>query len=358
MLLTTVFARKPNLAKAVSSLIVGVALAPALHAEVIGGVYFPQGAISFADEVVSYNPEAGGSAVPSAANADPTKALGAPQIPGNTAVSACSDVNLCKFVSLGDGGSIVLKFTDNLLTGSDSPALDLWVFEVGPDVEDTHVEISKDGIVWYSVGTVYGTTSGIDIDAYGFTSSDHFAYVRLTDDTWEGGQTGPSVGADIDAVGAITTIPYQAPAAPQACNTDDALTVARQEGFNEGYSLGRTEGYEIGLRDGFLNGKASVEPQIITVVEYVEVPVEVIKIVEVIKEVSVAPAKPVVNRVTKKEPPKAPRKEVSKASKHEPQKGVKKEAKKETVKATARDDNGHGNDVGKFDPSNPGKSKR
>ena len=50
-----------------------------------------------------------------------------------------------------------------------------------------------------------------DIDFFGFTSADLFGYVRLTDDTNEGGQTGASVGADIDAVGAISTVHHSVP---------------------------------------------------------------------------------------------------------------------------------------------------
>jgi hypothetical protein len=173
----------------------------------IGGVEFPQGEISFADAVVSYDPD-GGGAVPTEANSEPSNALGVPEVPGSTSVGACTGDPLdCPFVSLGDGGFIILQFTDNLLTGSDDDLLDLWIFEVGPDVEDTFVEISKDGTTWFDVGKVFGTTSGIDIDAFGFSSSDLFSYVRLTDDTNEGGQSGASVGADIDAVGAISTVP-------------------------------------------------------------------------------------------------------------------------------------------------------
>ena len=176
-------------------------------AVVIGGVEFPQGEISFADAVSAYNPD-GGGAVPTAANSEPGNALGMPEVAGSTSIGACSgDPFDCPFVSLGDGGFIELQFTDNRLTGSDDNAFDLWIFEVGPDVEDTFVEISKNGSTWFSVGKVFGTTSGIDIDAFGFTSSDLFSYVRLTDDTDEGGQSGASVGADIDAVGAITTVP-------------------------------------------------------------------------------------------------------------------------------------------------------
>ncbi len=51
---------------------------------------------------------------------------------------------------------------------------------------------------------VYGSTGGLDIDAFGFAPGDRFRYVRLTDDTDEGQQDGISVGADIDAVGAIS----------------------------------------------------------------------------------------------------------------------------------------------------------
>jgi hypothetical protein len=82
---------------------------------------------------------------------------------------------------------------------------DLWIFEIGPDVEDTFVDISKDGITWFSVGKVFGSTSGIDIDAYGFGPTDFFSFIRLTDDIDEGDKSGATVGADIDAVGAISS---------------------------------------------------------------------------------------------------------------------------------------------------------
>lgn len=181
-------------------------------AAIIGGVDFPQGEISFADAYVSYTPGAAGGPVPSAANSEPSNALGVPEVPGNTSIGACSGDPLdCPFVSLGRGGSIVLEFVDNALTGSDSTDLDLWIFEVGPDVEDTFVDISSDGSEWFSIGKVFGTTSGIDIDSFGFGSADLFSYVRLTDDYFEGGTSGASVGADIDAVGAITTVPVSVP---------------------------------------------------------------------------------------------------------------------------------------------------
>ena len=169
-----------------------------------GGTDFPQGAVSFADEVVSYDPLGG----PSAANQGASNSVGLPDYAGG---GGCSDVSTCTFVSLGDGGSITLRFTDNVLTGSDNSDLDLWIFEVGPDVEDTFVEISVDGTGWTAVGKVFGSTAGIDLDAFGFGTSSAFAFVRLTDDGDEGDQSGISVGADIDAVGAISTRPVPEP---------------------------------------------------------------------------------------------------------------------------------------------------
>ena len=100
-----------------------------------------------------------------------------------------------------------MRFTNNSLTGSGNSNLDLWIFEIGPDIEDTFVDVSKDGSTWYSVGAVTGSTRGVDIDAFGFGTSDFFSYVRLTDNIALDATSGTTVGADIDAVGAITTAP-------------------------------------------------------------------------------------------------------------------------------------------------------
>lgn len=167
-----------------------------------GGTDFPEGAVSFADVVLDYSPVVV-NGEPTAANQNAAKALGVPDYQSG---GGCVDAEACTFVSLGDGGSLTLRFTDNLLTGSDSAAMDLWIFEVGPDVEDTFVEVSSNGSIWFSVGKVFGSTAGIDLDAYGFGTTSSFGYVRLTDDGAEGDQSGISVGADIDAVGAISTV--------------------------------------------------------------------------------------------------------------------------------------------------------
>jgi len=167
-----------------------LAVATCAHADPFGGVEFPQGLSSFADVVTAYNPVIiNGQPDPSVRT--PENALGAP----NGA-----------YVTLGDGGSVTLEFANNRLTGSGDAGLDLWIFEVGGDVEDTFVEISKDGVLWSAVGKVFGATSGINIDAFGFGIADQFRFVRLTDDTNEGQQTGSTVGADIDSVGAISSV--------------------------------------------------------------------------------------------------------------------------------------------------------
>ncbi len=167
-------------------------------ADIFHGVDFPDGVASFADSVVSYNPAFGGGNVPSATFQDSSQALGAPNVPEGVDP---------EYVSLGAGGRIVLRFTNNSLTGSGNSNQDLWIFEIGPDVEDTFVDISKDGSDWFSVGKVTGATKGVDIDAFGFGTSDFFSFVRLTDDIALDAVTGTTVGADIDAVGAIASAP-------------------------------------------------------------------------------------------------------------------------------------------------------
>lgn len=201
--MTKLSARLLLTACAASALMV---LSGAARAEIIGGVEFPDGASSFADAVESYAPPIAG---PSAPHQGSENSLGIPNYAG---VNSCPSVAGCSFVSLGDGGTLIVEFVDNRLTGSGTTADDLWIFEVGPDVEDTFVWISKDGITWEDVGKVFGSTRGIDIDFYGFGIADQFRFVRLTDDTNEGGQgSGGTVGADIDAVGAISSIATPVP---------------------------------------------------------------------------------------------------------------------------------------------------
>jgi hypothetical protein len=231
-----------SLATTVLATLVGVTPALAASYTNISGIVveLPGGDISFADEAVSLSgglvPDPDGISslllpgvlrfppgtvvpLPLARNAG--MALGPPDTTFSAAQSCAISFESgnpdwipgCNSVSLGVGGSLTVKFTDNFLTGDGTPALDLWIFETGPDIEDTFVEISNDGSLWQPVGSVGGSTSGVDIDAFGFGPGQLFSFVRLTDDVNEGELDGATVGADIDAIAAISTIPVPLPGA-------------------------------------------------------------------------------------------------------------------------------------------------
>jgi len=179
------------------------------YGNVQGGAEFPQGAISFADAVTDYSPVIGGDGTPWNVYQDPTNALGLPDYDGDDDFASQAEAT---YASLGHGGSLTIEFVNNILTGSGSGDLDLWIFEVGGDVERTYVAISDDLITWHDVGVIEGSTSGVDIDAFGFGIDDHFPYVRLTDDPAVGQIGTRTPGADIDAIGAISTEPRIIPA--------------------------------------------------------------------------------------------------------------------------------------------------
>lgn len=175
-------------------------------AELYDGVDFPGGASSFADEVVSYNPSAGVSGHDNA-----SMALGIPDYVNNT-----------NYVSLGDEGTLVLKFTDNSLTASGNENNDLMIFEIGEKFESTDVYISKDGINWIYTGNTSNYTTGIDIDAYigsgGVVSGEQYSYVKLVD-RLPNESDSPTAGADIDAVGAVSSNPITQAVSPEASET-------------------------------------------------------------------------------------------------------------------------------------------
>lgn len=150
-------------------------------------VFVPCGARAFADRVVSYRV---GSPAPRQGTQDPAQALGEPNF------TSAEDV---KYVTLGCGGSITLEFSRVLLVDGEGP--DLHVFEIGPDVEPTRLEISKDGIAWTDIGRISGGRAAIDIRGF-VSAGDQFRYVRLTDLRTACGGEWP--GADIDAVAVVS----------------------------------------------------------------------------------------------------------------------------------------------------------
>jgi hypothetical protein len=191
-------------------------------AEIYGGIDFPEGPSSFADFVLTYDPLYSGGPGPSAPQSlDPLDSLGIPDYENS------ADEN---YVTLGRGGLLELRFGDNLLTNSGSDLKDLHIFEIGPDVEDTFVAIrplpetlalldpsgDANGDGYFEIGKVFGATSSIDIDLLfpGFLPGElAFDAVQLIDDPNEGQTSGSTVGADIDAVGAISSVFVPEPSA-------------------------------------------------------------------------------------------------------------------------------------------------
>lgn len=175
------------------SLSTGAAAMPTTYS----GVTFPDGDISFADEVISFNP---GPDV-AAPHDDQNLVLGAPD---------------GSHISLGDNGSIIVRFSDNSLTTSGDATADLHIFEVGARVEVFNIAISQDLVNWIDLGDLSGQPTRIDIDAVaGVVQFAQYSYVRLTD--VDPNQTGSPFGeADIDAIGAISSAPPVAIHAPGA----------------------------------------------------------------------------------------------------------------------------------------------
>lgn len=154
----------------------------------------PLGTKSFADEVVSFK---NGNPPSTGVSANPHNCLGEPDFAKHGDIFA--------HTSLGCGGELILKFTDNALI--DKQGADLYIFEVGVSVEPTSVSISKNNIDWVYLGAISGGMVSIDL-AGRVSPDDIFYYVKLTDLRSRCGSE-PTKGADIDAVAAIGTMKIQ-----------------------------------------------------------------------------------------------------------------------------------------------------
>ncbi len=134
---------------------------------------------------------------PGDSNTDPKLALGLPDADDSNS----STGDLC----LGASGVLVLGFDVVIFDGTGD---DLYVFEVGNDVEDTKVEVSENLSTWYDVGKATGRTAGVDFRGK-VPAGAHIRYVRLTDLRAAPNSSWP--GADIDAVCGIQTMPVTCP---------------------------------------------------------------------------------------------------------------------------------------------------
>lgn len=147
-------------------------------------IYLPLGDASFADEVVTANYGSGDIRFPE------KNCLNTPDYVEMTNRRENKGV-----YSLGLGGSLIIKFTNNALV--DVKGTDLYVFEMG-QVEPTNLEISTDGSNWISIGTISGGVAEVDISKAA-KPNEYYYYVRLTD--LKSSSTVP--GADVDAVATI-----------------------------------------------------------------------------------------------------------------------------------------------------------
>ena len=147
---------------------------------------------------------------------DPAEAIGPNNFSGLTADGG--------FVSLGSGGYITIGFLDNLLTNSGDRVLDLWVFEIGQQVENTLVYarpfdqntidiLELQGIEkeddFYLLGELKGSTSALDIDdiIVGLPKESIFFDAVKVYDIPPSFCVNKSPGADIDAICAISSTP-------------------------------------------------------------------------------------------------------------------------------------------------------
>jgi hypothetical protein len=149
-------------------------------------IKIPGGALSCATFVVDFKHGNPWTSDPKAM--DPAKITGAPDYDSRT------DEN---YVTLGTDGVIIVGFNVYI---TDGPGMDIYIFEIGPNVEATKVEVSNDLKNWIYVGDASGSLSGVDMNGK-IPAGGKYRYVRLTD--LRTAPSGSWPGADIDAVAAM-----------------------------------------------------------------------------------------------------------------------------------------------------------
>jgi hypothetical protein len=146
-------------------------------------VIIPYGAKSCVSKVISFT------------HGEPWTSQAGWQDPENIIGVPVGDVE-GEVVTLGIGGEIVVEFDVYITDGEGN---DIYVFEVGPDVEATKVEVSTDLKSWIYVGDADGSISGVDITGK-VPAGAKYRYARITDIK---GQPSTWSGADVDAVAVI-----------------------------------------------------------------------------------------------------------------------------------------------------------
>ncbi len=154
--------------------------------------------ISYADSIVYYDPGALGENTggePHKKYQNTNNALGKPD---------CSAYNDTGFVSLGNGGTLIIKFSDNILVNGPGP--DLQIFEVGSD-ENVNVWVSRDNKIYIPLKKHNDSGYLFNFDVQAEKSYD-YRYVKIRDvydDSIVPDSTDEAAGADIDAVSALNT---------------------------------------------------------------------------------------------------------------------------------------------------------
>lgn len=149
-------------------------------------IEIPYGALSCATKLISFTP--GNPWTSDSLDMDPDEILGLPDR---------GTANNGKAITLGAGGIIIVEMGVHFTNGE---GMDIYVFEVGPSVEATKVEISDDLKNWFFVGNAEGSLSGVDISGK-VPEGSLYKYIRLTDLRTNPGL--PYPGADIDAVSVL-----------------------------------------------------------------------------------------------------------------------------------------------------------
>lgn len=150
----------------------------------------PDGEYSFATRVVEFEPGTPWTKLETHMN--PQSVLGKPD----------AETDVKQFaLSLGAGGVLTVEFNIQITDGEGD---DLYVFEHGPQMEDTKVELSDNLEDWYEIGVAKGSTAGLDINGK-VPEGKSFRYLRLTDMKEYPHSEYP--GADIDAIAGLNVKP-------------------------------------------------------------------------------------------------------------------------------------------------------